>query len=84
MPPKQESPTMSGIFFYVAVRHAWALLVAAKLAIALNLQRPVFHIDNKILATTVNMRTMIHDPGHWMLRPLADFSHILYFLQIIF
>jgi hypothetical protein len=67
----------------VAIRHAlqpletkaWALLLGAKLTIALNLQRPVFLTDNKTLATTANRRTVIHDPGHWTLHPiLADFT----------
>jgi hypothetical protein len=70
-------------FFQVAIRHAlqpletkaWALLLGAKLTIALNLQRPVFLTDNKTLATSANRRTVIHDPGHWTLHPiLADFT----------
>jgi hypothetical protein len=75
------SPThslCSGIFFQVAVRRAlqpleveaWALLLEAKLTIALNLQGLVFLTDNETLATAANRRTIIHDPGHWTLRPI--------------
>lgn len=62
---------------------AWALLLfAAKLAIALNLQRPIFLIDNEILATATNRRVIIHDPGHWTLCPLlAHFTCITKNLQ---
>jgi hypothetical protein len=49
-------------------------LLAAKLAAAINFQRPVFITDNEVLATAVNMRDLIHSPGHWSLWPiLADF-----------
>jgi len=80
------SPThslCSGIFFQVAVRRAlqpleaeaWALLLGAKLTIALNLPGTVFLTDNETLATAANRRTIIHDPGHWTLRPiLAEFT----------
>jgi len=80
------SPTHSlcgGIFFQVAVRRAlqpleaeaWALLLGAKLTIALNLPGTVFLTDNETLATAANRRTIIHDPGHWTLRPiLAEFT----------
>jgi hypothetical protein len=73
----------SGIFFQVAIRRAlqpleaeaWALLLGAKLTIALNLQGPVFLTDNETLAIAANRRTIIHDPGHWTLRPiLAEFT----------
>jgi len=33
--------------------------------------------DNEILATTANRRTIIHDLGHWTLRPLLVISHVL-------
>jgi hypothetical protein len=53
---------------------ASALLLVAKLAAAINLQRPVFITDNEVLATAANTRDLVHSPGHWSLRPiLADF-----------
>ena len=53
---------------------ASALLLAAKLAAAINVQRPVFITDNEVLATAANKRDFVHSLGHWSLQPiLADF-----------
>ena len=66
----------------MAIRHilqpieveACAWLLAAKLAAAINVQRPVFITDNEVLAMAANRRDQVHSPGHWSLRPIpADF-----------
>jgi hypothetical protein len=57
---------------------AWALLLGAKLTISLNLQGPIFLTDNETLAIAVNRRTIIHDLGHWTLRPiLTEFTCVI-------
>jgi hypothetical protein len=54
---------------------ASALLLAAKLAAAVNVQRPVFITDNEVLATVANRRDLLRNLGHWSLRPiLGDFT----------
>ena len=81
LPNKNEGATVAlkskfrelnkGILFQV---EAYAWLLAAKLAAAINVQRPVFITDNEVLATAANKRDFVHSLGHWSLQPiLADF-----------
>ena len=55
---------------------ASALLLAAKLAAAINVQRPVFITNNEVLATAANMRDLLHNPGHWSLVTAANPSRL--------
>ena len=54
---------------------AQALLLGAKLALALNLQVANLLTDNQIVATAAQEGSLLHNPGHWSLRPiLADLA----------
>ena len=75
----------SGSFFQVGIQQAMeplqaeanALLLGAKLARALNLQRANLITDNEVLAKTARTASLRHSPGHWSLRPvLAEFADV--------
>jgi len=75
----------SGSFFQVGIQQtmeplqaeANALLLGAKLARALNLQRANLITDNEVLAKTARTASLRHRPGHWSLRPfLAEFADV--------
>ena len=54
-----------------------ALLMGAKLARALNLQRANLITDNEVLAKSARTASAGHSPGHWSLRPfLAEFADV--------
>lgn len=56
---------------------AHALLLGARLAVALNLQDATLHTDNQVVASTSQARSSRVQPGHWSLRPvLAEFEAI--------
>ena len=56
---------------------AHALLLGARLAVALNLQDATLHTDNHVVASTSQARSSPVQPGHWSLRPvLAEFEAI--------
>ena len=72
-------------FFQVGIQQAMeplqaeanALLLGAKLARALNLQRANLITDNEVLAKTARTASLRHSPGHWSLRPvLAEFADV--------
>lgn len=56
---------------------AHALLLGARLAVALNLQDATLHTDNQVVASTSQARSSRVQPGHWSLWPvLAEFEAI--------
>jgi len=75
----------SASFFQVATppvlelleAEAHALLLGARLAVALNLQDATLHTDNQVVASTSQARSSRVQPGHWSLWPvLAEFEAI--------
>jgi len=75
----------SASFFQVRILQAMeplqaeanALLMGAKLARALNLQRANLITDNEVLAKSARTASAGHSPGHWSLRPfLAEFADV--------
>ena len=82
---KSTRNVSSASFFQVAIRRtlepleaeARALLLGAKLAVALNLQVATLLTDNQVLASVIQARSPRTQPGHWSLRPvIAEFQEL--------
>jgi len=82
---KSTQNVSSASFFQVAIRRtlepleaeARALLLGAKLAVALNLQVATLLTDNQVLASVIQARSPRTQPGHWSLRPvIAEFQEL--------
>lgn len=80
----QPARSLSSASFFQVVRsealepleaEAHALLLGARLGVALNLQVATLLTDNQVVASAAQARSSRLQPGHWLLRPiLAEFE----------